>query len=79
LVVFNFSRTVAPDLDDEKRKKFLDPLYSLMEDLKDGLMFSGKYDGGPKLFDSPMVVVFANWEPDYTKWSADRYDVRKLD
>jgi len=52
--------------------------YAAIESLKDGLLFSGKYEGGVKLFPPPHVVVFANFTPDMTKLSLDRWDIRTL-
>jgi len=50
--------------------------YSVLEKLKDGLVYSGKYEGGMILFaDSPHIFVFANEEPLYFKMSADRWNV----
>jgi len=52
--------------------------YASVESIKDGLVFSGKYEGGMRIFQRPHVVIFANWLPDYTKLSLDRWDVRHL-
>lgn len=80
IVVFNLSRTTAPNPDDLERNKktFLDGLYSLAEDLKDGIMVSTKYESQTKIFYVPHVIFFANFEPDMTKWSEDRYNVIEL-
>lgn len=52
--------------------------YASVESIKDGLVFSGKYEGGSKLFPRPHVVIFSNWYPDLTKLSLDRWDIRVL-
>lgn len=52
--------------------------YASVESIKDGLVFSGKYEGGSKLFPKPHIVVFANWMPDLSKLSLDRWDIRQL-
>lgn len=52
--------------------------YAAIESLKDGLLFSGKYEGGVKLFPPPHVIIFANFLPDYGKLSLDRWVVRHL-
>jgi len=52
--------------------------YASVESIKDGLVFSGKYDGGSKLFPKPHIVIFANWFPDLSKLSLDRWDIREL-
>jgi hypothetical protein len=52
--------------------------YQTLEDIKDGLVCSGKYEGGQLAFDSPHVLVFANFRPDETKLSLDRWDIVRL-
>lgn len=49
--------------------------YGAIEQIKNGHLFSGKYDGEQVLFNVPHVIVFANDEPDYEKMSMDRWDV----
>lgn len=53
--------------------------YEALEAVKDGIFFSSKYEAGMVVFDSPHVVVFANFEPDRCKLSADRWVVRQID
>nr|WAE43251.1 MAG: replication associated protein [Cressdnaviricota sp.] len=52
--------------------------YGVLEQLKNGLLYSGKYEGGICLFDDVHVIVFANFEPDYTQFSEDRWNVIKI-
>lgn len=52
--------------------------YDAMESLKKGFCFSGKYESGMKVFPKPHIVVFANWEPDTSKLSMDRWDIRRI-
>ena len=52
--------------------------YQAVECLKDGLVSTGKYEGGQRVFDSPHVVIFANFAPDRTKMSKDRWKVVEL-
>lgn len=48
--------------------------YALVEEMKDGYVFSGKYDSCMKEWDHAVhVVVFTNEEPDMTKLTTDRY------
>jgi len=54
---------------------FSGSLYQGLEELKDGIFFSGKYESGMVMYDSPHVLVFANWEPDLSKLSMDRWNV----
>jgi len=66
-VVFNLPRSAEAGMS-----------YAAVESLKDGIVFSGKYEGGAKLFPPPHVVIFANFLPDLTKLSQDRWVVRTL-
>lgn len=53
--------------------------YTILEQLKDRIVFSPKYASVTKvLFYQPHVIVFSNEEPDMTKMSADRYIIRNL-
>lgn len=52
--------------------------YGVIEAVKNGLLFSGKYDSAQVVFDIPHVIVFANIEPKYENMSADRWDVHYI-
>lgn len=48
--------------------------YVLLEQLKDRMVFSPKYESAMKILDhTPHVIVFTNEGPDYTKLTGDRY------
>jgi len=49
--------------------------YPLLEQLKDGHVYSGKYEGGEIWLDNPHVCIFANFEPDYRTMTEDRWEV----
>jgi hypothetical protein len=51
----------------------------LAEELKNGILVSGKYESKTVVFKVPHVIFFANFEPDMTKWSSDRYFVKNID
>jgi len=53
--------------------------YSFLESVKDGLVFSPKYESRMKMFSPVHVVVMMNEEPNYGFLSEDRYDVIRLD
>jgi len=53
--------------------------YGVIEQLKNGLVYSGKYEGGDCVFDPPHVVVFANFDPDWSQFTEDRWWVVDLD
>lgn len=53
--------------------------YSVLEMLKNSLVFSPKYQSTMKrLHQTPHVVVFSNEEPDYSKMTEDRYTIVNL-
>jgi len=49
--------------------------YQFLEDVKDGRVFSPKYESYTKRFNSPHLVVMMNQDPDATKLSEDRYNI----
>lgn len=52
--------------------------YSTLEAIKDGLAFSGKYESSSLIFNSPIVIVFANWYPQYDSLSVDRWKIKQI-
>lgn len=52
--------------------------YTTLESIKDGLVASGKYEGGVRLYPVPHVIVFSNFFPDINALSQDRWDLREL-
>jgi len=67
IVLFNFTRALEGHVS-----------YTAIESVKDGLVFSGKYEGGTKIFKSPHVIVFSNWHPDVTQLTRDRWEIIQL-
>lgn len=63
IVVFDVTRT---------QLEHMDHLYSFAESLKNGIVFSTKYESGMKIFKSPRVVFFANTTYARGKWTEDR-------
>lgn len=53
--------------------------YEGIEEVKDGIFFSGKYESGMKCFVPPHMCVFANREPDFAQLSHDRWIVIHID
>lgn len=53
--------------------------YRAMEAFKNGRFFSPKYNSCLKTFTPPHVIVFANYKPDESKLSRDRWDIIELD
>lgn len=54
----------------------MDHLYAIAEDMKNMTMNSMKYDS-TTVINTCHVVFLTNFAPDMTKWSEDRYDIRK--
>lgn len=69
-------KTVIVDMPRAYRKDFVN--YSCLEQIKNGFIISGKYEGGQAHFESPHLIIFANQEPDYNKFSLDRWEVKFL-
>lgn len=53
--------------------------YLALEAVKNGLFFSGKYESRMVTFDYPHIFVLANFPPDESKLSRDRWYVRNID
>lgn len=64
LVVFDFSRSNEDRIN-----------YQILEDLKNGILFSCKYESRCKIFQPPKIIVMSNFLPDLTKLSKDRWDL----
>jgi len=73
IVVFDLARCQEPD----SNEKFnpLAGFYNVCEGLKNGCITNTKYESKRIRVNVPHVWVFANFQPDYTKWSEDRYKV----
>lgn len=52
--------------------------YQGIEEIKNGILFSTKYESNMCIFDSPHVVVFANFMPCTEKLSRDRWDIKEV-
>lgn len=56
--------------------------YSAIEALKDGILFSPKYESSTNRFNTPHIFVFANFEPEEKEirnLSADRWNIIKIE
>lgn len=54
--------------------------YQALEEVKNGLFFSGKFHGSMPIFNPRHVVVFANFPPEETKMSKDRWsNIKNID
>lgn len=52
--------------------------YGTIEAIKNGSIFSPKYESANKRYKIPHVLIFANDRPDESKMSADRWDIREI-
>jgi hypothetical protein len=52
--------------------------YAALEEIKDGICFSGKYESEMLMFNPPHIVVLANFPPDQSKLSMDRWEIKDL-
>ncbi len=72
-------RDVDSVIIDIPRNRSVDNIsYDAIEDLLNGVIFNTKYESGEHVFNPPIVIVFANNEPDMSKLSNDRWVVKKL-
>lgn len=68
IVIINIPRSV--------NQEFLS--YTGIEEIKDGLFYSPKYEGGMVHMASPHVFIFSNEKPDTDMLSADRWKIIKV-
>jgi len=52
--------------------------YKSIESIKNGMIYSSKYEGGYKLFNSPHLIIFCNSPPDTSRLSEDRWVIRHI-
>lgn len=68
IIIFDFTRDKADMV-----------AYNVIEMLKNGMFFSGKYNSTTKArIGDAHVIVFSNFEPDRSKLSADRWKIKYL-
>lgn len=53
--------------------------YKSVESIKNGMIYSPKYEGGYKLFNAPHFIVFANEPPETKRLSEDRWNIYNID
>lgn len=52
--------------------------YAAIEQIKNGLIYSGKYEGAQLVFNCPHIIIFANEEPNTDSMSKDRWIIHKI-
>lgn len=53
--------------------------YGVLEKLKDGMIYSGKYEGGICCLENVHVICFANSPPDMDRMSNDRWNINYIE
>lgn len=53
--------------------------YKSIESIKNGMVYSPKYESKHKLFNSPHVICFANLPPEIEKMSDDRWVIKEIE
>lgn len=66
-VVFDFSRSQNDHIN-----------YEVMEMLKNGIIFSSKYQSASKIYNPPHLICFSNKYPNMEKLSQDRWQIYKI-
>lgn len=64
ICIFDFTRSIENYIS-----------YEAIENVKNGFFFNGKYEACMVGFNSPHVIIFANFQPDITKLSLDRWNI----
>lgn len=72
---YNYEPLVIFDLPRAKEDKVC---YDVMESFKNGYFLSTKYECKPVRFNVPHVVVFANFMPEMSQLSADRWNIKQI-
>jgi len=67
IVIFDFSRTLEEHIN-----------YQIIEQVKNGLLFSSKYASTNKVAHHPWVICMANFKPNFSALSKDRWSFRIL-
>lgn len=64
IVIFNIPRSVEEAVN-----------YGAIECIKDGIIFSAKYESRTKIFNSPHVIILANFHPRVEEMTIDRWEI----
>ncbi|MEO5351244.1 MAG: hypothetical protein H7836_16605 [Magnetococcus sp. YQC-3] len=72
---YNGERTVVFDLARSNEEMVN---YQIIEQIKNGILFSPKYQSATKVFNHPHVIIFSNFPPDRSKMSDDRWVIINL-
>ena len=75
-IIKEHSRVIFFDCPRSKQGEFIQ--YDFLEELKNGFIFSPKYESCIKKLTPPHIVVMMNENPDEKKLSADRYSITTI-
>lgn len=67
-VIFDMARTIENKIS-----------YQAIEEIKNGIFYSSKYESGMLVFNRPIIIVLSNFNPDLDALSKDRWDVYHID
>lgn len=70
---------IPPVIIDNPRNEFGNINFSAIEELKNGFLYSGKYEGGRIHGLQPHVIIFANSPPQKNKLSEDKLKIVKIE
>lgn len=66
IIIYDLARTYADNMEH---------IYTTIENFKNGMYLSTKYETRQRIFKIPHIIVMANYKPDKTKLSLDRWDI----
>lgn len=77
-IAYAYERQSYVVFDLSRQKADLEYIYNIIEHLKDGQLFSSKYESTVKAFCPPKVMVCSNWQPNMELLSKDRWVIRDV-
>jgi hypothetical protein len=66
VLIYDLARTYADNIEH---------IYTTIENLKNGVYLSTKYESGQRIYKVPTIVILANFKPDTSKLSGDRWNI----
>jgi len=66
--LFHFTRTMEDYIS-----------YSAIEEIKDGIFFSSKYESQTCIFNTPHIICLSNFPPEVNKLSIDRWEIIEIE
>jgi len=67
IIIYDLARTYADNIDH---------IYTTIENLKNGFYLSTKYNSEQRIYNKqPIIIILANFKPDTSKLSADRWNI----